>query len=216
MPTRVTYLRTKRKAPHRPRPASAGEPSPGDGTRRVGAAPGRRLRRGEVRGRPRADSGKRLRPGSKLEGCFPDPARGPWARARDRGGTRRGKAARAAGGRAEHARRPLTSCSGSGGRSVLRGPAPRPPGPLSYRRRPRAPARSAPRAASSAAASPASAAASPRLRAAPAARGGGGFASARRRGRGRARTLGPTVRAPWPAADCGWSREAPVAPPSRR
>lgn len=172
MPTRVTQLTTKRKAPHRPRPASAGEPKPGDGTRRVRAAPGRRLRRGEARGRPRADSGKRLRPGHKPGGVS---------------GTRRGVSGRGPGaeeGQGE-ARRPVRPKGAPSTRAAHSPPAAAPVAARCCEARlpgrpgrsptaagltlPPAP-RSAPRAASNAAASPASAAASPRPRAAPAAR----------------------------------------------
>lgn len=106
-----------------------------------------------------------------------------------------------------------TPCRGSGGCSALRGPgsllarAALPPPPASCSR--------PPRAASSAAAFAASAAASPRLWPAPAARGEDGLGSARRRGRDRARTPGPAVRAPWPAAAERRELEKPGRAPSQ-
>lgn len=106
-----------------------------------------------------------------------------------------------------------TSCRGSGGRSALPGPG----SPLARAALPPPPASCSrpPGAASSAAAFAASAAASPRLWPAPAARGGGGLGSARRRGRDRARTLGPAVRAPRPAAAERRELEKPGRAPSQ-
>lgn len=142
-------------------------------------------------------------PGAGSLGAGP----GPWRdKEREGGWGDRGRAAR-------RARRLLTPCRGSGGCSALRGPgsllarAALPPPPASCSR--------PPWAASSAAAFAASAAASPRLWPAPAARGGDGLGSARRRGRDRARTPGPAVRAPWPAAAERRELEKPGRAPSQ-
>lgn len=216
MPTRVTQLRTKRKAPHRPRPASAGESSPGDGTRRVRAAPGRRLRRGEVRGRPRADSGKRLRPGHKPGGVS---------------GTRRGVSGRGPGaeevqGEARRSVRP------KGAPSTRAAHSPPAAAPVAARcceaRLPGRPGRS-PTAAGLAlppAPRPAQPPTPPRLRPpqlrvpAPGQRRRRGEEAASRGQGGEAVAApghpAPRCARPGPRPTCDWSREAPVAPPPLR
>lgn len=165
---------------------------------------------------PRTDFSKRLRPRCQPGGCLRGPARGPSARARNRGGTRREKAAR---GHAGHARRPLTSGRSSGGPLVLRDPASRPPEPPSRRRRRRRPLASRLLRAQCPARRPAP----PRLRPpqprdpAPGQRrrrreGGGAASARRRRGRGCARTPAPRCAHPGPRPPLGGSRTIPARP----
>lgn len=210
----MTQLRTKERpciAPDRPLRGFSNGASLGGGTRRVGAAPGSGGSSAGGAGRPRARSGKRLRAGRQPGEGVPGPGAGSLGAGPGAGGTRREKGPGDLGEAARHARRLLTSCRGSGGRSALPGPALACPGEA-RRRRPRAPVRPGQRPAPPRSRPPQR---RPRLWPAPAARGGGGLGSAR--AAGTAPGLGPAVRAPWPrgrgAAGAGkaWSR--PPQPP---
>lgn len=191
----------------------------GDGARWGGAARGRRLRRGEVRSPPRADSERRGQQARGVSGTWHVvPGREPWAE-EGRGEGRRPR------------RKAATVCAG--GRAPLTHLLPRLQRPLGAASLPPRPPSRAPAATSlSLPPAPRPAPRTPRsircrrvsgLRsgespppAALAARGGGGAASARRKGRGRARAPATRCARPGPRPPPGGSRVTNAAPPPRR
>lgn len=229
MPTRVTKLRTKRRAPHRSRLASAGAGNPrmplgGGGWSPVGrGGPGAKA---PARGGAESAPSRLREKGAASPRCFRDLARSPWARTLGRGGTRGGKAAKAQGGdcvrqgtRATHS--PPAAAPAASRRCK---PASEATQPRSRRREPLAPAGPAPRTPH-----PAQHPVPPRLwppqRRVPAPGSAGGAGRRWRRKRKKERPgprpgAGHTVRAPWSAAaprrEPGNQCSAPSPPPGRR
>lgn len=220
---RVTKLRTKRRAPHRSRLASAGAGNPrmplgGGGWSPVGrGGPGAKA---PARGGAESAPSRLREKGAASPRCFRDLARSPWARTLGRGGTRGGKAAKAQGGdsvrrgtRATHS--PPAAAPAASRRCK---PASEATQPRSRRREPLAPAGPAPRTPRSIRCRRVSGLRSGESPppAALAARGGGGAASARRKGRGRARAPATRCARPGPRPPPGGSRVTNAAPPPRR